>query len=251
MAESESSIKKAVTVIHSAFTIAWLTFSTCMSGIMVIVFSLFNNRLIYWVAKFWAANLLFSAGIRVRTYGLDKLQKGEQYVFVANHQSVYDIPALYFTLPFRISFLTKKELYSIPFFGRVLYSSGNICIDRSNARKARESITSAVKRLKSQKASLVLFPEGTRSPDGKIGVFKSASFALALEARIKVVPIYISGSFQILRKNSLLVRPGTILCKIADPIEISNMRDITKSQLSERTRTVLVEMQEKRTHSNL
>ncbi len=244
MAESESSIKKAVIIIHSSFAIACLAFNTCISGIMVIVFFLFKSRLIYWISKFWAANLLFSSGIRVRTYGLDKLQKGEQYVFVANHQSVYDIPALYFILPFRISFLTKKELYSIPFLGRVLYSSGNICIDRSNARKARESITSAVKRLKSQKASVVLFPEGTRSPDGEMRDFKSASFALALEARIKVVPIYISGSFQILRKKSLLIRPGTILCKVADPIEIPN---ITKSQLSERTRTVLVEMQEKYT----
>ena len=181
----------------------------------------------------------------MRVNGLDKLTKGTNYIFITNHSSVFDIPALVVALPFRIGFLAKKELYKIPLFGKIIQSIGCVSIDRTNARKARMYITHAVEQLKKRKISLTLFPEGTRSEDGTIGAFKSASFALVSEAKITMVPIYIAGSFSILKKNTLMVRPGTIRCEIADPIEISSLQDTTKNRLSEITRAVLVEMQER------
>ncbi len=243
MAESESSIKKLVVGIHSGLIIAWVGFSTGFFGIVVIIAGLISHHLAYKVGKFWGGSLLGSGGIRVRVEGLEKLKKGHQYIFIANHASVFDIPALYVALPFPIGFLAKKELYSIPLFGRVLASSGNICIDRSNAKNAKESISKAIRKIKRQKTSLVLFPEGTRSEDGLLQPFKSASFALVGEAGINPVPILISGSYDVLKKNSLMVRSGTIHCKIADPIPFSELDGMNRNQMSQKVREVIAEMQ--------
>ncbi len=233
--------------VHSGAVIAWLTFSTFFYGGLVILFSFFKTRGSYFFVKLWASQLLGAARIKVVVKGLEKLNRTANYVFVANHCSVFDIPALFVALPFQIGFLAKKELYNIIFFGKVLRTIGCVMIDRSNARKARLSITRAVEQLKTGKISLALFPEGTRSEDGNIAPFKSASFALVNEAKITMVPVYIAGSFHILKKNSLMIRPGTIRCEIADPIEIETVEDCTKNRLSEIARGVLVEMQERYT----
>lgn len=247
MAESESRLRKIRIRVHSSAAIAWLTLSTFVYGSCVIITSCFSSRLPSFFARLWASHLLFSAGIKIRIKGLEKIKRNTNYIFIANHSSVFDIPALFVALPFQIGFLAKKELYNIPLFGKIIQSIGCVSIDRSNARKARMSITHAVEQLKSRKMSLALFPEGTRSEDGTIGAFKSASFALVSEAKITIVPIYIAGSFHILRKNTLMISPGTIRCEIDDPIEIANLQDCTKNRLSEITRAVLVAMQEKYT----
>ena len=152
-----------------------------------------------------------AAGIRVKVTGLEKLQKNHKYIFIASHSSVFDIPALYVILRHhRIGFLAKKELYSIPLFGRILRSTGSIEVDRNNPRNVRNSLNKAVQRLKNHATSLALFPEGTRSEDGKLG------------------------AFEILWKKSLMVRPGLIQCEIEDPIDMTQMNIASKNELSDR-----------------
>ncbi len=243
MAESESGLKKIIVALHSGLVIAWVGFSTGFFGIVVIIASLISHHLAYRVGKFWGGSLLASGRIRVHVEGLEKLNNDQQYIFIANHASVFDIPALYVALPFPIGFLAKKELYSIPFFGKILESSGNICIDRSSARKAKESMLKAIETIKRQKTSLVLFPEGTRTEDGLLQPFKSASFALVGEAGINPVPILISGSYEALKRNSLMVRSGTIHCKVADPIPFSELDGLNRNQISQKIRDVIAGMQ--------
>jgi 1-acyl-sn-glycerol-3-phosphate acyltransferase len=162
--------------------------------------------------------------------GLDKLKRDARYVFFANHQSALDIPILFSGLSRQLCFIAKKELFLIPFFGWGMAAVGHVRIDRSNARKARDSLSRGVEHLKRHNLSLMLFPEGTRSVDGTLGKFKQGSFALALNAGVAVVPVVIKKANERLPKKSLLVKPGEVCLEIGDPIEPKGME---KSKLAE------------------
>ena len=211
--------------------------STICFGIVCLVSAIFSRKAARYIALIWNFNLLWIAGIKLKVSGLEKLQKNKRYVFIANHQSGLDIPVLYAGLNRSISFIAKKELFYIPVFGWGMVVVGHIWIDRSNARKARESILRAVKHLKKAQVSLILFPEGTRSSDGTVGDFKTGSFSLALQAGVEVVPVVIHDSLKCLPKNSLLVTPGTIHVDVCDPIDIS--ADATKSDISSRIHSII------------
>jgi 1-acyl-sn-glycerol-3-phosphate acyltransferase len=183
------------------------------------------------------------AGVKIIVNGKEKLEKNKRYVFICNHQSGLDIPILYNGLSEKICFIAKKELFMIPIFGWGLYFTGHIWIDRSNARKAHRSIEQAVQRLKKDNVSLVLFPEGTRSEDGKVAPFKQGSFALAQKAGVSVVPIGIRGAIGLLPKHSAFVNPGTVYLDICDPVEISP--DMSKADMAETFHRIISESVEK------
>jgi 1-acyl-sn-glycerol-3-phosphate acyltransferase len=172
VAEQDRGIKGILNVLHNVYTAVWAAASTVVYGTAVLCISPFNNRLARYIAHLWCIHLLFMCGIRVTTTGGEKLDAKTRYVFIANHQSYFDIPVLYAGLPFALSFIAKKELFFIPFFGWGIAAIGHIWIDRENARAARKSITRAIEKLKCQGISLVLFPEGTRSITGEVGEFK-------------------------------------------------------------------------------
>jgi len=214
--------------------------STIGFGVLSLLTGIFSLKAARYVALIWNFNLLWIAGIKLKVTGLEKLQKNKRYVFVANHQSGLDIPVLYAGLNRLISFIAKKELFYIPVFGWGMYVVGHIWIDRSNARKARESILRAVKHLQKAQVSLILFPEGTRSADGLIGEFKTGSFSLALQAGVEVVPVVIHDTMNCLPKNSLLITPGTIHVDVCDPIDVSAHE--TKSDISTKIRNIICEV---------
>jgi 1-acyl-sn-glycerol-3-phosphate acyltransferase len=211
--------------------------STICFGIVTLLVGIFSRKVARYVALTWNFNLLWIAGIKLNVTGLEKLQKNKRYVFIANHQSGLDIPVLYAGLKRSISFIAKKELFYIPIFGWGMVVVGHIWIDRSNARKARDSILRAVKHLQKAQVSLILFPEGTRSVDGTVGEFKKGSFSLALQAGVEVVPVAIHDTMKSLPKNSLLVTPGTIHVDVCDPLDIS--ADETKSDISVKIRNII------------
>lgn len=243
MAQSKNRLKQMITLIHSFLVMLWLVISTVTYGIVVMTTSVFTRKITHFMARIWSAQLLFVSGIKVKVQGIDNLKNTENYIFMANHASVFDIPVLYHSLSHQIGFMAKKELFSIVLFGPILKASGNIPVDRSNARKARLSISEGVTILKKQKSSLVLFPEGTRSRDGNIAPFKNASFALALEAGIKIVPILITGTFTILKKNSVMIKPGTVKCKIEKPIDPSSWENLNRKAISQFVYDKIVSMQ--------
>lgn len=168
-------------------------------------------------ARRWARSLLRAARVEVRVEGLGRLEPDRSYVFMANHQSHFDVLALLHALPFDLRAVAKKELARVPVFGWALAAAGFIFVDRSNRERAIASLKRAADVLRSGR-SILVFAEGTRSPDGALLPLKKGGFMMALECGAEVVPVAITGSRQILPKHSLRVRPGTIRVRVMAPI---------------------------------
>jgi 1-acyl-sn-glycerol-3-phosphate acyltransferase len=226
---------------YRCFVAVWLVVSAIGYSSTVIVLAPFFGVTAKRVGRLWMKHLLFFSGVRVKTIGAEKLAIADHYVFIANHQSYFDIPVLCSGLPFFLSFIAKKQLFQIPIFGWSMAAVGHIWIDRDNPRKARKSISRAVSKLDRDKISLVLFPEGTRSESDVPGVFKRASFTLALDAHAFVVPISIVGVRSIMAKRSLRLRPGTVVVMVGDPIPYSTIAGLDKNTISSLVREKMVE----------
>jgi 1-acyl-sn-glycerol-3-phosphate acyltransferase len=140
---------------------------------------------------------------------------------MSNHQSMYDIPALLASLPVQTRFLAKRSLFKIPIFGWAIALGGFISVDRSDRSRARESFAAAVEQLRLG-ASTLVFPEGTRSLDGRLSDFERGGFLLALKSGLAIVPVGIHGSLSVRRRGSLVVRPGRIRVRYGRPIEVES-----------------------------
>ncbi len=241
MAEQNRSI---VGLIYSFFILLWVGVTVPICAMTVVVTSFFNRTLARKVGRFWCKGFVKLAGLRIETENMDRISADKRYVFIVNHASHLDIPIIMSIFPFHVSFIAKKELFQIPFFGWGIAAMGQVSVDRSNARNARKSITKAVEMLKREDISLILFPEGTRSPDGKVKDFKQAAFALALESGATVVPLYLQGSHYALPKKKLLVRPGKVVLHVGDILEPQDVSGFDKRSLSDHMHKQIVTMQE-------
>ncbi len=226
----------ALNVLHNAVIMVWALLATILYSCAALLTAPFSNRIARLVAHLWCSHLVGLCGVRVTVVGGEKLRGMDRCVFIANHQSYFDIPVLYAGLPFALSFIAKKELFSIPFFGWGMAAIGHIWIDRNNARAARKSITRATDKLKRKGISLVLFPEGTRSVTGEVGEFKRGSFTLAFEAGVPVVPVTILGTRDILPKHRGMFLPGDATLVIGDPVSFADLAGLDKTKLSELVR---------------
>jgi len=213
-------------------------------SLTIFVCALVTRKLARKLARLWNRHVLALGGVRIRVEGADKLDGGERYVFMSNHQSALDIPIIYVGLSEQISFIAKKELFMIPLFGWGMWALGHISIDRENARKAHASIIKAVQRLNKENVSLVLFPEGTRSKNGKVLNFKTASFTLALQAGVKLVPVAITGAIDRLPPKSGRIMPGAVKLSVGDPIAVEELRGMNKGEICEMVRKTIVAMVE-------
>ena len=185
----------------------------------------------------WARSLLWAAGVKVEVEGLDHLPPGEPAIVVANHESWFDVFALVVHLPVDYRFVGKVELTRIPFFGRSWLACGHIAIDRSDRQKAIESLREAGESLRRDGAVVVMFPEGTRSPDGRLLPFKKGAFVLALQTGVPVVPVGVSGSRNIMTKGSWRIRPGTIVVRVGPPIPVEGRGEGARDALMEEARS--------------
>lgn len=169
-------------------------------------------------ARRWARGILRAAGVEVRVEGLRLLEPDRSYVFMSNHQSHFDVLALLHALPFDLRAVAKRELARIPLFGWALAAAGFIFVDRSNRERAIASLRRAGDILRAGR-SILVFAEGTRSPDGSLLPFKKGGFMMALETGAPVVPVAVSGSREVLPKHSLALRRGTIRVRVLPSIE--------------------------------
>jgi len=217
----------------------WAGFSILIYGIFCLFIRIFSIKVAAKIAYWWLWNISVFGGCKVKVYNLEKLDKDVQYIFLANHQSVYDIIALVLVLPFQLSFIAKKSLFSIPFFGWCLTATGHIAIDRSNPHNAKKSINKACKFINEKKRSIFAFPEGTRSESGQMGDFKLGIFSLALLTGLDIVPVTINGSRNILPKNFSFIQPGTAEIILHEPINIKEYGKTTKVELAKRTRDII------------
>lgn len=168
-------------------------------------------------AQFWSRWGLRWAGIRLEVVGLEKVPSEGPIIFMGNHQGNFDILALSLAIPRRFSWVAKKELFDIPVFGGAMRRAGYIPLDRSDGRRALKSMNDAAERIRNG-SSVVVFPEGTRSKDGKLLPFKRGGFLLAAKAQVPIVPFTINGSTKINPCTAIALYPGTLRISFASPV---------------------------------
>ena len=192
-------------------------------------------------ARLWAPGLLHGALARLRVDGLKRVDFSRPHVFVANHQSIIDICALFRALPVPLRFVLKQELSRVPFIGWYAAAMGMVFIERGNARGASRSLHAAAQRLRDG-ANLCAFPEGTRSRDGSLRPFKGGAFQAAIEAGVPIVPVAIAGSGAVLRPSGFQVRPGTIHVRIGEPIHTLGLQSHDRQKLAQRAHGAVAAM---------
>lgn len=154
---------------------------------------------------------------RLRVIGRDYAEPGKSYVIVLNHNTVVDIPALY-CIPLNFRWVSKREVFKVPFFGQFLVLHGDICIDRGRAAEAKEQMVRKGCEWIRRGASVAVFPEGTRSKDGEIHRFKTGAFALAKEAGVAILPVVLDGTASLIRKNFMFDWRNRITVRVLPPV---------------------------------
>jgi 1-acyl-sn-glycerol-3-phosphate acyltransferase len=172
------------------------------------------------VMRIWANGVLAASLIRVEVHCSPELEPGKSYVFLANHQSLFDIPVLLATSPGQIRMMAKRSLFQIPIFGWALKVGGFISVDRADRSTATQSFSSAFARLR-EGTSILLFPEGTRSLDDTLLPFQRGGFLLAMKSGLPIVPVGIRGSRAVQRRGSFAIHPGTVAVTYGAPIDPS------------------------------
>ncbi len=222
---------------RKAVIAVWLVTSTVTLSFFALFIALFGNRqeTVHRLARLWARMYLAVAGIEVRIEGFSRIPS-PPYVFMCNHQSALDIYALLARLPLSFKWIAKRQLFSIPIFGWVMKKAGYISIDRENAREALKAIEQASQRIR-EGANIIIFPEGTRSADGRLLPFKKGGFTLALRAMVPVVPVGIFGSSSLQPKGSSIPgEKGVIYIEIGDPIVLEGMDRSQKTRVMDNVR---------------
>jgi len=182
-----------------------------------------RGRVFHALARAWAHMILFVSGIRVHVTGLEHLVPGQSYVYVSNHASLFDIPCVLAGIPDQIRIIYKRELETIPFFGWGLKWGHYIGVERKSITSAMQSLAEAVGKIRAG-ASVLLYAEGTRTKDGRLQPFKRGAFKLAAEAAVPVIPLVINGTFHILRRHSIVIRPTRVHLVLEEPIPADGIR---------------------------
>lgn len=229
-------------LIKTYLKISLIVIITIFFATLAIIASIIDRtgRIYNILGKTWAKILLWIAGVEVKILGLENINPRENYVYVANHVSGFDIPVVMASLPGQLRIVFKKELTKIPVFGWQLRIGPYILIDRENPAKAMESLEKAKKKIE-KGVSVLLFAEGTRSLDGNIQQFKRGAFTLATRSGKKIIPLTIKGTFEILPKKKFRIRPGEVKLFIDPPIKHNGSIDKkSELELMEKVRNIIV-----------
>lgn len=221
-----------------------LIFGVAITGFMAICAALFGlipngEDKVHRIARIWAKMLLIVSRTRVKVVGAENIQFKKPYIFMANHQSDFDIFIVLGYIPGQFRWIAKKELFKIPVFGKAMRNAGYIDIDRDNREKAIKSLDIAAKKIREGK-SVMTFPEGTRSKDGTVKPFKQGMFHLAIKSGVPIIPITIIGAGTIMPKRSLRINPGRVTMIIDKPIDVSGYTVENRAELIDKVRNMIV-----------
>jgi 1-acyl-sn-glycerol-3-phosphate acyltransferase len=215
----------------------------CVWAIILSIFDKSGRLSHFYAAVPWAKMILWVCGARVKVKGQENVDRHEPRIYASNHQSYFDIFTLLAHLPADFKFILKQELMRIPLFGIAMKRARYIAIDRGEPRKAVKSINDAVSKME-EGSSMLIFPEGTRSEDGKLQHFKAGGFRLALKAGCDVVPVAITNSRNIVPKGSLKINKGTIAMNIGTPISVKDYSKKDMDRLMARVREAILSQME-------
>jgi 1-acyl-sn-glycerol-3-phosphate acyltransferase len=213
--------------------------ATIAFGVVSFVIAFFDKRgsRQIAVAQVWARWLLWVSGVKVKVEGLEKISPTGNYVYVANHLSYMDTPVILASLP-EFRFLAKKGLFQIPFLGTHLKTAGHIPVPRGDARAAVKTMNAAAQTIRDRKISILIFPEGGRSPDGELASFQEGAALIAIRAGVPLVPMALIGTREVLPYGSGHIRGRAVTLRIGDPIATDQI------QLKERGR-ITIELRER------
>jgi 1-acyl-sn-glycerol-3-phosphate acyltransferase len=212
---------RAVNKIFATFTgNLFLVLGSLLLGSLTILGSWVPPRgpWVFAMARLWSLLLLRASLVRVEVHREGDLDPGASYVFLANHQSLFDIPVLLATVPNQVRMMAKKSLFRVPVFGWALSAGGFIPIDRGDRSTARQSFASAIARIRGG-ISILLFPEGTRSLSDTLLPFERGGFLLAMKSGLPIVPVGVRGTRAVQRKGVWTIRPGTVVVSYGTPID--------------------------------
>jgi 1-acyl-sn-glycerol-3-phosphate acyltransferase len=217
------------------FSIPLIFLSTIVMGALSLIASFFDRtgNSQHHLARIWGKMLLAVSFIRVRAEGLEKLDPHGSYVFVSNHSSFMDVPAILSRLPHQFRFFAKTGLFSIPFLGTHLRRAGHLQVDRSSARASFKSMSAGARMVAERGVSLLLFPEGGRSPSG-LREFKDGAAYIAIKAGVPVVPMAIVGTRRLLPMGSIHIRSGKVVLRAGDPIPTAGLKPSDHTELTRR-----------------
>lgn len=191
-------------------------------------------RIFFGIPPFW----------RFRVEGLEHVDKKGRYVIVLNHQAMSDIPALY-RVPLNFRWVSKREVFKIPFFGQLLRLHGDICIDRGRAAEAMEQLLRDGSLWINRGASVAIFPEGTRSKDGEIHRFKAGAFELARKAEVPILPVVLEGTERLVKKNRAFGWHNTVTIKVLEPVPVEEVLATDAKEMAERIHDRMAEERRK------
>lgn len=239
--KTKSNAHHVLTLLHTGVISLWTLVGTIVFGTLAITVSFFSKTGdgVHWVARQWARSILWVSGIRVTIKGpVASLLQGS-YIFMSNHESNFDIPVLLGCLPIQFRWLAKAELFKIPIFGASMRGAGYISIDRSNRQSSFQSLDQAARHIRTG-TSVMIFPEGTRSRDGKLLPFKKGGFVMAVDSGVPIVPLVVKGTHTVMPKKRLIIERGAVILEILPPIETAKYTRKTKDELMRCVRSAMV-----------
>ncbi len=227
-------------MIRSVATSMGVVFLTIFFVLVAIVLSFWKKGgdLAHLTGRCWGKAVLFVSRVKVSVEGLEHIDPHATYLYMANHQSMFDILVLSAYLPVQFRWLAKKELFQIPIFGHAMAIAGYISIDRSDRRSAHKSLMVAARKI-ARGVSVVIFPEGSRSSDGQIGSFKAGGFHLACLSGQPIVPTVICGTHEVMPKGRLSINPGRVVVSISPPVDTVSCGKRDKKRLTESVHAIM------------
>jgi 1-acyl-sn-glycerol-3-phosphate acyltransferase len=229
-------------MIRTAFVAAAIGLTTLILGPPLILFTLVTRSatLMYWAGVKLVVYVTRIAGEKVTVEGRENIPPGV-CLFAANHTSNADAPAIVGAIPRRIAILGRKSLFDIPIVGTAFHLAKFVPVDRENRDAALASVQQAVRHIR-EGYSFLVYPEGTRSADGRLRRFKKGSFVVAIEAGIPVVPVSCAGAHLIMKKNSLIIHPGKVTVRFGKPIDASAYTVEQRDELAEHVHAAVAAM---------
>lgn len=232
-----------LSILYYIFLVFLCTFFMILSAVALVVCYPFDKgrRVVHELSRILVRTFFLIPPLwRQRIVGRELIDRKKQYVIVVNHNTVIDIPALYY-IPLNFRWVSKREVFKTPFFGQYLVLHGDICINRGHATEALEQLVRDGKMWISRGASVAVFPEGTRSKDGEIHRFKAGAFTLAKEAGVEILPVVMDGTKSLIKKNKLFNWRNRITVRVLPPVPASEVAALEIHCLMDRVRTRMCE----------
>jgi 1-acyl-sn-glycerol-3-phosphate acyltransferase len=224
-------------VIRALLSTASFVAATILGSVGALVLGAFDRTgdLVLWLARLWSRVILAAPGVKLEVTMRGRLDPGRPYIFMPNHGSMVDIWAVFVAIPASFRFNAKKQLASIPLFGWAMAAGRFIFIDRQNTASARRTMGEASRRIRAGQ-SVVIFPEGTRTRDGRLGPFKKGGFHLAMDSGAAIVPVAIRGAREVMPRGAALIRAGTVTVEVGEPIPTEGLTTSERDALIAKVR---------------